>query len=177
MVNLYLRLLRVLFKVPFCRRIEVLEPARIQFRSWPNDCDLNFHLNNGRYLTFMDLGRFYLLGQLRLLWPVFRRRWLPVIAAAEISFVRPLKPLRRFTLSTQLLSWDEKYFYIEQRFSVAGRLHAMALIKGLFLEGRNPVDPARILEVIGVTMPPPAMPEMVRHWDGLSGLKREHAQS
>ena len=32
-------------------------------RVWPNDLDTNAHMNNGRYLTLMDLGRFDLMTQ------------------------------------------------------------------------------------------------------------------
>ena len=56
-VNLYLRLLKSLFLLPFVRRQALLGSGRIAFRAWPNDCDINLHLNNGRYLTFMVLGR------------------------------------------------------------------------------------------------------------------------
>jgi len=66
-VNLYLRLLRLLLLLPFVRRRSLLDAGRIAFRVWPNDCDINLHLNNGRYLTFMDLGRLQLLAQIGLL--------------------------------------------------------------------------------------------------------------
>jgi len=55
-VNLYLRLLKLLFLLPFVRRQALLDHGHIAFRVRPNDCDINLHLNNGRYLTFMDLG-------------------------------------------------------------------------------------------------------------------------
>src|SRR6185503_3961101 len=31
--------------------------SNLSLRVWPNDLDLNIHVNNGRYLTLMDLGR------------------------------------------------------------------------------------------------------------------------
>ena len=84
-VNLYLRLLKLLFLLPFVRRQALLEGGRIAFRVWPNDCDLNLHLNNGRYLTFMDLGRVHLLAQIGLLGELWRRHWAPVLSAAALS--------------------------------------------------------------------------------------------
>ncbi len=173
-MNLYLRLLIVLIKTLFVRRRGLLESSRLRFRVWPHDCDLNFHLNNGRYLTFMDLGRIHLLGQIGLLAPLLRARWMPVLGAAEINFIRPLRPLRRFDLSTRLVTWDEKYFYIEQRFEADGRLCAIALVKGLFMSGRYRVDSEAVLKMLNLDMAAPEMPEVVRHWNDLSTLKKKH---
>lgn len=164
----------VLIKMLFTARRGVLEASRLQFRVLPTDCDVNLHLNNGRYLTFMDLGRIHLLGQIGLLRPLLRARWAPVLGAAEINFIRPLKPLRRFELTTQLITWDEKYFYIEQRFKSGGRLCAIALVKGLFMSGHQRVASDSVLELLNLDMVAPSMPEFVRHWNDLTTLKKKH---
>jgi acyl-CoA thioesterase FadM len=161
-VNLYLRLLKVLLLLPFVRRRGLLEANRLTFRVWPNDCDLNLHLNNGRYLTFMDLGRLHLIA----------RRWMPVLSAAEMNFIRPLRPLQKFDLVTRLLSWDEKYFYIEQRFEAGGKLHAIGMVKGLFLHGRAHVESRAVTAMLGLDTPAPDMPEALRHWIALGELKK-----
>jgi acyl-CoA thioesterase FadM len=173
-VNLYLRLLKLLLRLPFVRHRGLLEPGRVSFRVWPNDCDINLHLNNGRYLTFMDLGRIHLIAQVGLLGGLLRRRWAPVLSAAEISFIRPIQPLRKFDLVTRLLTWDEKYFYIEQRFIVAGRLHAVGMVKGLFLRGRERVESRAVLEALGLDRAAPDLPAVVRHWNDLATLKKQH---
>jgi acyl-CoA thioesterase FadM len=173
-MNLYLRLLRLLLLLPFVRRRALLEPGRIGFRVWPTDCDINLHMNNGRYLTFMDLGRVHLLAQIGLLGGLVRRRWAPVLSAAEINFIRPVNPLQRFDLVTRLLTWDEKYFYIEQRFVAGGRLCAVAMVKGLFLHHYSRVESRSVLELLGLDLAAPDMPEVVRHWNDLSTLKKQH---
>lgn len=173
-MNLYLRLLKILLLLPFVRRRPLLEAGRLAFRAWPNDCDLNLHLNNGRYLTFMDLGRVHLLAQIGLVRGLMRRRWTPVLSAAEINFIRPIGPLQKFELVTRLLTWDEKYFYIEQRFVAHGRLCALAMAKGLFLRRRERVENRAVLALLGLDMAAPGMPEVVRHWNDLTALKKQH---
>ena len=79
-MNLYLRLLIVLFQLIGLRRTGLFAESRLSFRVLPNDCDVNFHMNNGRYLTFMDLGRLHMVAQIGLLGPVIRNRWMPVLA-------------------------------------------------------------------------------------------------
>lgn len=129
-MNLYLRLLWLLMRLRSLQRRGLFEESRVTFCVWPNDCDLNLHMNNGRYLTFMDLGRVHLTAQSGLLGEAWRRRWMPVLAAAEITYLRSLKPFSRFDLVTRLLTWDDKYVYLEQLFECDGELCAHAYVKG-----------------------------------------------
>jgi acyl-CoA thioesterase FadM len=174
-MNLYLRLLRLLLLIPFVRRQPILAESQLSFRVWPTDCDLNFHMNNGRYLTFMDLGRLHLLAQLGALRHVLTGRWAPVLSAAEINFIKPLPPFGRFTLVTRMLTWDDKYFYLEQRFERRGTLCALATVRGLFLAGKRPLPTGDVMRTLGADVAAPAMPAVVSHWKELTELKKEHA--
>jgi acyl-CoA thioesterase FadM len=174
-VNLYLRLLKVLLGLPWLRRRGLFDEARLQFRVWPNDCDINLHMNNGRYLTLMDLGRVQLLAQTGLLRQVLRQRWQLMLVGADINFLRGLSPFERFTLVTRLLTWDEKYFYIEQRFERGQTLCAVAMVKGLILArgGRVVLDDA--VAALGLKISAPPLPPVIRQWNDLTALKKQHS--
>ncbi len=176
-MNLYLRLLWLLLRLWRTPQRTLLDESRVAFRVMPNDCDINFHMNNGRYLSMMDLGRVHLMRQSGLLKVIIAEKWMPVLAAAEINFIRSLAPLQRYELVTQLTSWDEKYFYIEQKFEVAGRLHAHAFVKGVFLKGGKVVPNAEIVAKAGHAGTPPPMPEELRLWAELGSAKRERADT
>lgn len=172
-MNLYLRLLRILISTLRAGSPQhALATARLKLRVWPHDCDLNFHMNNGRYLTVMDLGRLHLLGRMGLLAPLFRRKWAPVLAAAEISYIRPLAPFVAFELASRVAYWDEKYFYLEQTFSVGERLCAQATVKGLFVHNRAPVATADVLALLVHAPVRPDMPTRFAHWDALLAAKK-----
>jgi len=174
-MNLYLRLLKLLLLLPFVPRRDPFAESRVAFRVWPNDCDLNLHMNNGRYLTVMDLGRLHFVAQTGLLRHLFRRRWRPVMSAVDVNFVRALRPFQKFEVVTRLLTWDEKYFYAEHRIESGEALYAIATTRGLFLEGRRTVPTEEVLRALGVNSAPPPMPAVVRHWRELTALKREHS--
>lgn len=174
-MNLILRLLRVLLLLPFVPRRDLFAESRLSFRVLPNDCDVNFHMNNGRYLTFMDLGRVHLVAQAGLLRRLLRRRLIPVLSAVEVNFVRPLRPLQKFDLVTRVLTWDDKYVYLEQRFESRGALCAIATARGLFLRKGRAVAIAQVVRALGVTAAPPPMPAVVTHWKELTALKKERA--
>lgn len=176
-MNLYLRLVLLALRMLRLPRRGVLDDSRVAFRVMPLDCDLNLHLNNGRYLSFMDLGRIHLIVQMGLMRAILKNGWRPVLAAAEINFIRPLKPLQAFELVSRVVTWDEKYVYMEQRFEVRGELCAHAFTKGLILGREGRVSNSTVVEVLGHRAPPPEMPEELRIWADLGSAKKQRAES
>ena len=141
-MNLYGRLLLVLFRAWLGARLTPFATARTPFRVWPHDLDLNGHMNNGRYATLMDLGRVDLMARAGLIGRLLRRRMNPVVTAQHLLYRRSLDPFRRFTLETEVIGWDDRFVYMEQRFVRGGRLHARGIMQALFLgpEGRVTSD-------------------------------------
>ena len=176
-MNLYFRLLFLLLRCWRLPRRGLLDESRVAFRVMPNDCDLNFHMNNGRYLTFMDLGRTHLMAQCGVLKVIFREKWMPVLAAAEINFIRSIAPLQKFDVVTRLVSWDEKYFYIEQKFEVNGKLCAHAYVKGLFLKQGRKLPNGDIAAAAGHYDASPPVPDELRLWAELGSAKKQRSES
>ena len=173
-MNLYLRLFLLLLELIGLPRKGLLEESRVSFRVLPTDCDINCHMNNGRYLSFMDLGRVHLMKQLGAIRTIFRKRWMPVLAAADINFIRQLAPFQRFDLVTRIVTWDEKYCYMEQRFESKGALCAHAYVKGLFLDAAGRVANSAVVAELGFADAPPPMPEELRLWVELGSAKKKN---
>ena len=95
----------------------VLDEDRLRMRVWPNDIDLNLHMNNARYLSVMDYARTHLLARTRLLEHIVRSRWQPLVGAAWLTYRRSLPLFSAFSLTSRMICWDEKWFYIEQTFT------------------------------------------------------------
>lgn len=134
-------------------------------RVWPNDLDLNIHVNSGRYLSFMDIGRVDLLVRMRIFRKVIRRGWRPINAGTIISFRKSLLPFERFTVRTRIVCWDEKWFYFEHIVEKTdGERAAIANARGLLRGPDGNVPPAALLEVAGFTGSSPAMPPHIARW-------------
>lgn len=161
-MNLIFRMIWVLLTARRRGKLGVTEEGRVRLRCWPNDLDTNLHMNNGRYLTIMDLGRLDLILRSGL-WRAMRdRKWYPVVAAEKISFRRSLNAFETFELTTQVIGWDEKWLYIEHRMERDGKVMAQAHIKGLFLGPDGKVPMAELVAAAGHDGPAPAMaPEIV----------------
>ncbi|HTA17156.1 MAG TPA: acyl-CoA thioesterase [bacterium] len=138
-------------------RRSLLADSVLKLRVWPSDLDLNLHLNNARYLNFMDLGRVDLLlaGGLGF-WE--RRGRQPLVALSFCRYFKPLGPFQSFEVHTRLLGLDEKWFYFEQRFMREGRLHALGAVKGLIVDKNGPVPTRDLFGAVGLE--PPVSPEL-----------------
>lgn len=163
-MNLLFRLMKVLLGTLRRLPLDLLGESIVEFRVWPNDLDVNLHMNNGRYLTLMDLGRFDLIFRMGMLRHVIRHSWRPVAASATIQFHRSLRPFQKFRIRTSLVCWDEKWIYFQQRFESEGKLVARGFVRALLRGGTGNVPTARILEVMGQDVPSPSMPESVALW-------------
>lgn len=159
-MNLYLRLCLLICKhLLFKKHLEPMANSRLRFWVLPSDLDLNFHMNNGRYLALMDLGRFELMLRTGLFRKGVLRRWMPVVADIKIRYWRSLKPFQKVDLNTRLVSWDERWFYLEQRFEHKGKLMARALIKVAFVQARHTLPTATVLEVMNTQLENPPLPD------------------
>lgn len=164
-MNLILRLLYVVLSAFRGRRIQPLDESVVTFRVFPNDLDTNLHMNNGRYLTLMDLGRLDLLLRLGLIGEVRRRRWNPVVASLAIRYRRSLQPWQKYELRTRLVGWDERWFFMEQSFTRGGQLMAHAIVKALFLGPEGRVPPQELVDASGYHVESPEIPDAIRRWE------------
>jgi acyl-CoA thioesterase FadM len=164
-MNLIFRLLKTLlfFFIHPVRR-GILEESVVRFRVWPNDLDTNLHMNNGRYLTLMDLGRLDLLLHNGAMPHVLKNKWYPVLAATLIRFRRPLNLFQKFEIRTRIVTWDFKWVYLEQTILRKGDLALQAYLKGVFVGPKGSVPITRLMELMGVKEPPPPIPPGLAAW-------------
>ncbi len=160
-MNLFFRMLRIFVMGLFRPRIDLLDSSELRFLVLPTDLDINVHMTNARYLSFMDLGRTDLLIRAGLLKLMRREKLMPVVGHIDIKYRRSLAPFQRFSLKSRLLCWDEKWLYMEQRLESSKGLHSVAIVRGLFLDRNGSVPTQRLLDYLGYQGESPAMPEEV----------------
>jgi acyl-CoA thioesterase FadM len=149
----------------------VLDEDTLRMHVWPNDIDLNLHLNNARYLNLMDYGRTHLLARTRLLEHIIRSRWQPLVGAVWITYRRSLPVFSSFQLSARLVCWDERWFYIEQTFTGSKGLAAVGWVKGALRDAAGNVEPQRAIENVAPGAVSPPMPDAIAAWNELTREK------
>lgn len=165
-MNLYLRFFWVILCNLFRKKfVSPLTEIQTHFRVLPNDLDLNRHMNNGRYLTIMDLGRFDYLGKTGLLKICIKNKWLPILGATQMVFLRPLKLFQKYTIYTVIECFDDKWFIIKQRFESNGKIIAHGKIRGLLKGPKGNIRPIEIMQSSGMLLEAsPSPSEATKLW-------------
>ena len=149
----------------FRRRIGLLDESRVRFTALPHDCDLNFHLNAGRFVSFMDVARVELLARMRVIRKLLKRGWRPVMGGIVVRYRRSVLPFERFDIRSRLLGWDEKWFYLEHIVEKNGVFCASAFVRTVIRSKDGSLPPREVLAVIDAAdTPSPALPEFVLQW-------------
>ncbi len=131
--------------------LAITDVSRVDFRVLPTDLDVMGHMNNGVYLSIMDLGRMDLFRRSGVWAKIVRVRMLPVMANESITFRKSLQPWQRFTIETRIVGYDAKSLYAEQQVVVAGEIYARATMRLRFTRrGEGAVTIAEFAAVTGV---------------------------
>ena len=183
-MNLIFRLFAICIGYLFNRdRIDPLGVSAINSRVWPLDLDANMHMNNGRYLSIMDLGRLDLMVRIGVVGQVMKNKWMPVLSAATIRYRLPLNPFQKFRLETKIAWWDDKWFYIEQRYLIVGgdkdnAVAAIAFVKGSLYDrkSRKTVPSQELINLAG-SPDKPEKPDYIESWQASELAMKEITKS
>lgn len=184
-MNLWLRMLWCILIQPFTGKPEIPHGvSRLKFRVMPHDLDAVGHMNNGRYLTIADLGRFDLVLASGLWRQVVKHRWMPVASTIAIRYRREMRLFEPFWLETRVIGWSDtviviEHLYVFQKGKRAGQVAARALFKGGFYSRaqRAYVPISRVLEAMGFDGPAPDLPEDVAAFLAADDAMREASYS
>lgn len=168
-MNLFLRLLLLVLTAPFRPRCPALGPVRKRFLVWPPDLDVLLHVNNGVYLSMLDVARVDLMLRSGMA-PLLRKHKIyPVVAAQTIRFRRSLQLFQAFEVETRVLGWDEKAIIIQHHFLRRGELVAEAVVRSRFLRRRGgTVGSQELLELLQLPEragPSPELPAWIEAWN------------
>jgi acyl-CoA thioesterase FadM len=153
-MNLIFRMIWVFAAAWLKRRSTQMQATHaIHLRVMPNDLDTNIHMNNGRYLTLMDIGRVDMMIRSGFIDAIIRQKWMPVIAGISMIYRRSLAPFERYRLETRVLGFDERWVYMEQTFfNAKNEFAARGFVKATFLKKGQRVETSKIAEAAGIDL-------------------------
>jgi acyl-CoA thioesterase FadM len=169
----WLRLIRAACGLIAAPRVDLLATTRVSLRVWPNDLDLNLHVNNGRYLALADIGRLDWFMRTGALGVARRHRAFPVVGDAIAKFRRDMKVFQSFEIHTRLMGWDGRWGFLEHRFVRNGRVIGVVAIRGVFKGPSGPVDPGVLLQSLAHSAPSPPLPDWATLFQQSSELMSE----
>jgi len=175
LVNVWWRTLLTIWRAKALLRRHGSAPTmtigRVRVRTLPTDIDLLGHMNNGRYASLFDLGRFDLLIRTGI-WDVFQQRgWYGVVASETVTFRRSLNLWQRFTIETRLHGHDDKSVYMVHRAVVDGEVYAEMLVRSRFLRRAGGIVPLdELFEALGARDDLPPLEPWMTEWASATAL-------
>ncbi|MFT3859879.1 thioesterase family protein [Micropruina sp.] len=141
----------------------------IKLTTLPTDIDILRHMNNGRYLSLADLGRWDLVVRIGVFARTQQLGWIPVLSQASATFRKPLVVGQRFELQTRMIGTDDRAVVMEQRFVRDEEIHMRLITRTRFVKragGIVTID--ELHEQFGTI--PDEVPDWVHGWADASRL-------
>ncbi|XP_013916495.1 PREDICTED: protein THEM6 [Thamnophis sirtalis] len=144
----------------------IADPLQEQrFHSWvlPSDLDLLVHMNNARYPREADMARCVFMVRCGLFQAIWALGGHTMLSASCCRFRRSMHLLERFTIRTRIRGWDQRAFFLEQRFvSTRDGFVCAVLLVRQHVAGTTPGT--AVEKVCRRKMESPALSEEIQHW-------------
>lgn len=163
-MNLYLRLLWTLLRARRLPRLAVGQTLERRLRVWPNDLDVNGHMNNGRYLTIIDLMLVEYFVRIGFAGVMLRNGWRPMAGGSFITYRRGLQPFQAYTLRFRLDACDDHWNYMRFEFMDGERVCAAGYMKGAAVARSGLVPNSQSYAALGLPVYAAMLPAPVRDW-------------
>ncbi|MDE0591410.1 acyl-CoA thioesterase [Halocynthiibacter sp. C4] len=131
---------------------------------WPWDLDMWAELNNGRALSLYDLGRIPLARRMGLIKVLRREKWGLAVAGTSIRYRRRIRAFDKIEMRSRLVSWDERFIYLEQGMWVRGECASHALFRTAVTDRNGIVSTKRVMDALGLEATAPEMPQWSAAW-------------
>ena len=175
-----------LFRFLIARYIQKVMPTHglldwvsFRYRVLPWDIDANLHMNNVKYLKYLERGRVEHMIATPWMNTMFDHGVKALIANTEISYVKELKPFQPFDVETRINSWDDKYVYFEQLFTYKQTVFTAAVIRMAMVDSRTGkrASPRQVLTELFPALQSPELPASVVALNQLVTAQRNETQA
>jgi acyl-CoA thioesterase FadM len=143
---LWFRFIFVFVSALFRSRIPANGKSVISLIVFPNDVDV-IRVSNGRYPSYMDLGRIDLLIRQGYFFKAIKKGYYPVVAGQVLRYKRSLRLFQRFEVHSRFLHCGEKWSYLEHKIFHSEKLIAIGIVKGLFSGPAGKLSPQQMFEL------------------------------
>ena len=147
----YFRLIRVVITKSFRPKVNFHTQGEdsINLMVLPQDIDPFMELNNGRYVTLLDLGRFGYSVNVNIKKFLKENQWSMTITGTYNNYRHRLRLFQRFQLKTRLMGYDEKWFYFFQKAVKNDKTYMASVVRFSFTSKNGIVFPKEVIKAMG----------------------------
>ena len=143
----------------------------IRLTTLPTDLDILRHMNNGRYLSLFDLGRWDLLIRTGLFDTMKERGWYAVVSSETVTFRKSLELWQRFDVESRLIGHDDKAVFLEHRAVVDDEVYARVIVRARMLRrSGGTVSHDELFAAVGRPEGIPDIEEWIHDWAAATAL-------
>ena len=159
-----LRIIRVVVKSQFQEKLsfDTEFTDSVNLIVLPQDIDPFMELNNGRYVTLLDLGRFSLGTKVNMASFLKRNNWSLTIVGTYNEYRYRLRLFQSFILKTKIIGYDEKWFYFFQKAERKGKSHMASVVKFAYTSKEGLVLPKEVITAMGMKYDPTGLPSWIK---------------
>lgn len=128
------------------------------------DIDPFMELNNGRYLTMFDFGRYDVALRTGLWQHMKSEKWGLIVAGISIRYRYRLHVFNKIEIHSKVIGIDKRWFYFEQKIIRNGKLHASALVRTAVTSHKGLIPAGEVLKKIGMEKVSIPIPHWVKIW-------------
>ncbi len=128
------------------------------------DIDPFMELNNGRYLTLFDFGRYDVALRTGLWRYMKSEKWGLIVAGISIRYRYRLKVFKKIEIHSKVIGIDRRWFYFEQKIFSNGKLHASALVRTAVTSHKGLVPVEEVLKKLDMADVSIPVPHWVKSW-------------
>ncbi|CCE61447.1 hypothetical protein TPHA_0A03710 [Tetrapisispora phaffii CBS 4417] len=119
----------------------------------PLECDVYLHKNNATYFSELDINRCELMCSIFQKLFLESKRW-PYVPVANVftNFLKDIKPFDKYSVTSNILCWDQKWIYVISKFKKDNdkTLCSLSITKYVLKDGRKTIPPKEALEFCGL---------------------------
>ncbi|XP_029170052.1 protein THEM6-like [Nylanderia fulva] len=119
------------------------------------------HKNNARYLRDLDFARYYYYDRTGLYKAIVKRGGNIIQTACNIRYRRAIPIFMLYKITTKLIYWEDKHFYMEQQFTDLKNnfIYAIILNRQTITGSKTPIQ-----EIIANTEPQICIPKPTKEF-------------
>jgi len=146
------RIIGLFVKSLFLPKLSMNDNCMLTMRVWPTDMDLNFHMNNAKYLTIGTIARIWYARRTGLLGQIRKASCGLVIVGTHITYHKSLLPFATYQISTEMIGADENWFYFEHKFKKKEKLVARLVVRMVFIKSGKRLSSEEAKSKLGLSV-------------------------
>jgi acyl-CoA thioesterase FadM len=163
-MNLYLRLIFTLLRAWRLPKLKIGDTLERQFQVLPNDLDINGHMNNGRYMTIVDLMLMEYFVRIGFAAVLIKKSWRPMSGGSFITYRQGLTPFQKYRLRYKIDACDAHWNFMRFEFLDGSKICASGYMKGAAVGKLGIVPNRESYAALGAPLLVAPIPSAVSYW-------------